>query len=221
MRFLTVALVIAAAGVARAQQPVAPAPEATAAPAPRPTLALAIGYGFARDDSQGATVAATATPPVFLADGELIGRSGVGFLARVGTVAGEGDFNLKYDRLAIAAALEWRPLARPGEGELRWGERVVRRIALEVGLGMDHLNGGAHAAQRYGLHLGMHVDLPLSGGADTGLFVRAAIGRRVGLLGDDQLCRQTRVEQGRTECVSTIPIDDTVLEGYLLLGAAF
>lgn len=73
--------------------------------------------------------------------------------------------NVPVDRLGFDAMLVVRPFADFLFGDGRYQLRVLRALALDLGLGYERdsrISGGPEEVDRFGGRLGVHVDLPLT-----------------------------------------------------------
>ncbi len=187
----------------------------------RPLFALSVGMGFSPESFlTAASAGAPAQRPSslsFLFDGEIMGRSGIGFLGRMVGLDGEEDKRIGYDRVVATGALEVRPLAIGGAPATEFAARFLRRLAGEVGLAYEKVNAGANDTYRIGLHLGVHADLPLGGTGDRGLFLRVGAARRIGFAGRDEIKNLPICPAMVSQC----PVSDTVVDLHALVGAAF
>ncbi len=216
--------VLALAGVAGAD-PLAAAQASGGEGAPaepdRPLFALSVGMGFSPESFTTVPVGSTASERpsslAFLFDGEIMGRGGLGFLARMVGLGGEEDKRIGYDRVVATGALEVRPLTLTGVAGSDFGGRLLRRVAGEVGLAYERVNSGANDTYRIGLHLGLHADVPLGGSGDRGLFLRLGVARRIGFAGRDEIKNLPICPAMVSQC----PVSDTALDLHALVGASF
>ncbi len=187
----------------------------------RPLFALSVGMGFSPEGFTTAPVGSTASERPsslsFLFDGEIMGRSGLGFLGRMVGLGGEEDKRIGYDRVVATGALEVRPLTLAGIAASDFAARALRRVAGEVGLAYERVNSGANDTYRIGLHLGLHADLPLGGVGDRGLFLRLGVARRIGFAGRDEIKNLPICPAMVSQC----PVSDTALDLHALVGASF
>jgi hypothetical protein len=152
---------------ARAEQGPPPSPDDGEAPpaAPtvaRPWLAMSIGMGVTAD-STGFDHCCKSIP-AFVAMGD-IGDGRLGFEAAAFASQATGRLygdpvNMPVDRLSLDALLVARPLARD-RLEQAYGWRVARTIAVELGPGVERDGRGPMGGSRAGVHLGMHLEIPL------------------------------------------------------------
>jgi hypothetical protein len=168
----------------------------------RPRLEVAIGYGGSIDGTGLAHTGTTVLPAFFAMAG--FGDGLVGFDVGVFSNNATGRFqapDIPVDRIGLDAMLAVRPWVRhrprdtshhrhdtgyrPPAAE--YGLRVLRTLAADVGFGVERLSrisGGPQAAERVGLRVGGHVDLPLlpaANAARSDLRLRLGVRRLIGI----------------------------------------
>ena len=157
--------------------------EATEAALPwRPRLSLAAGMGITFD-ATGST-GGTHTIPAFFAVGGF-GDGLMGFDLGSFASSASGRFPAgtnPVDRLALDAFGVVRPAARLAPGNRRYGWRLLRTAAAEVGLGLEREGRVTGSGSRLALNTGARVELPLTrAGEASELRLRLAVRRDVGL----------------------------------------
>jgi hypothetical protein len=182
---------LAAAPVARAQEPPVTLPaEAlteTMAPdlPPRPRLSLAVGMG-ATFDSTGFSDGAHLIPAFFGVGGFGDGLAGFDLGAFSSSASGRyppsSVDQVPVDRLALDAFGVIRPAARLHRDDRRYGYRVLRTLAVELGLGLERDGRTMVSGSRFEVHTGARVELPLTpAGLPSELRLRLAMRRAIGL----------------------------------------
>jgi len=194
MRVPLALLVCLWAGSARAQVgtspplPTGPMPAleqgtAPEAPPPRPRMSLAVGFG-ASLDATGFSDGAHAIPAFFGQGG--FGDGLLGFELGAFSTAASGRFHASdaapIDRLGLDGFFVVRPAAGAGRDDARYGMRVVRTLAAEVGLGYERDGRTSGAGSRFQIHTGARVELPLTpAGRPSELRLRLGFRRAIGL----------------------------------------
>ena len=173
------------AAVAAVAAGIAWAPRAHADPAARPRFEVALGMGASLDDAGLRTSGASPVPAFFVMAG--FGSGVVGIDLGLFTNSANGRFrapNVPVDRLGLDAMLVVRPGVRLARDDRRYGARVARAAAIDLGLGYERdsrITRGPEAVDRFGLRLGAHIDIPLTAASDTSeLRLRLAVRRFVG-----------------------------------------
>jgi hypothetical protein len=167
----------------------APAPgvaaDAVAGAATRPQVEVAVGMG-ASFDNAGLRAAGMSAIPAFFAMGGF-GGGVLGLDLGLFVNSANGRFrapNVPVDRLAVDAMLVIRPGVGLRPDDTRYGLRIVRTAALDVGLGYEraaHIAQKAEALNRFGTRVGAHLDVPLTAaGAPSELRLRVAVRRFIG-----------------------------------------
>ncbi|HZL16208.1 MAG TPA: hypothetical protein VFG23_00555 [Polyangia bacterium] len=163
----------------------APAEAVESAPPWRPRLSLAAGMGATFDATGFA--GGTHTIPAFFAVGGF-GDGLMGFDLGSFASSASGRFHSSadnpVDRLALDAFGVVRPAARLARGDrrCRYCWRVLRTAAAEVGLGFERDGRVTGSGNRFALHTGARVELPLTrSGQASELRLRLAVRRDVGL----------------------------------------
>lgn len=180
----SLALVAAAlaGGRARADDAAAALPVRAAS---RPAIEVALGMGASIDDA-GLHADGVSAVPSFYATGGF-GRGTLGFDVGVFVNSATGRFrtpNVPVDRLGFDGMLVVRPFADFVPGDERYRTRVLRALALDLGLGFERdsrIANGPEAVDRFGARVGVHVDVPLSpAAASSELRLRLTARRFVG-----------------------------------------
>ncbi|HXJ21733.1 MAG TPA: hypothetical protein VMT03_16030 [Polyangia bacterium] len=179
---------------ARAQQvqlapliPMQPPPMIESAPPPdlppRPRMSLGVGMGACLD-STGFSDGTHAIPAFFAGGGFGDGLAGFELGAFASSASGRYPVATAapVDRLALDAFGVLRPAARVRPDDLRYGFRVLRAVAAELGLGYERDGRTTGAATRWVIHTGARVDFPLlPPGLVSELRLRLAYRRAIGL----------------------------------------
>ncbi|HVV52686.1 MAG TPA: hypothetical protein VHO06_23705 [Polyangia bacterium] len=153
-----------------------------APPPPRPRLSLAVGMGLTRDATGfggGAHVI-----PAFVAEGGFgDGLAGVDLSATSTSASGRfPNTDEPVDRLALDAFGVLRPAARYRRDDTRYRLRVLRALAVELGLGFERDGTTMASGTRFVVHTGARVELPLArAGQGSELRLRVAVRRAFGL----------------------------------------
>ncbi len=190
--FASLALAAAAAIVsspARADEPTVgdgvPAfATATAPIASRPQLEVAVGMGASIDDA-GLGAAGLSAVPSFYATGGF-GEGTFGFDLGVFVNSATGRYrapNVPVDRLGFDGMLVLRPFADLSPGDDRYRMRVLRALALDLGIGYERdsrITRVPEELARFGARVGIHADIPLTpAGARSELRLRLTARRFV------------------------------------------
>ena len=136
--------------------PVPPQPE------PRPRISVAVGMG-ATFDSSGFASGATHAIPEFMATGGF-GDGRVGFDISVFSSAASGRYrnDAPVDRLSLDGFAVFRPLASQLPADtVHYASRVLRTLAVELGLGFERDSQVVRSGSRAGVHTGARIELPL------------------------------------------------------------
>ena len=180
----------------------------SAAGAERPRISVAVGMG-ASFESSGLSPARTAAVPSFFAVGGF-GQGLVGLDFGLLATTASGRFrapDMPVDRLGIDAMLVIRPWAWKYPPDTPWfGQRLLRSLAAEVGVGYEHDSRGLQSGSRMGLRGGARVDVPLFPAEASQLCVRLAVRRLYGFF---------------TPRLEPIDVKDTGLEAYAALVLSF
>ena len=136
----------------------------------RPRLSAGVGMGASLDRT-GLVGSRTVPVPAF----QVQLGFGAGFLGvelRVFSTQASGRYHqrpadggppdMPADRLALDALLAVRPFAPRFPESLRWIDRSLRMVTINLGLAAENASVGAPSALRVGPVLGGHIDLPLS-----------------------------------------------------------
>ncbi|HVY40164.1 MAG TPA: hypothetical protein VHM31_19630 [Polyangia bacterium] len=155
---------------------------ATAAP-PRPRMSLAVGFG-ASLDATGFGDGTHAIPAFFGQGG--FGDGVLGFELGAFSTAASGRFHASdaapIDRLGLDGFFVIRPAAGVGADDVRYGMRVLRILAAEVGLGYERDGRTSGAGSRFQIHTGARIELPLTpAGRSSELRLRLGFRRAIGL----------------------------------------
>ncbi|HVT06333.1 MAG TPA: hypothetical protein VHO67_02700 [Polyangia bacterium] len=130
---------------------------------PRPRMSLAVGFG-ASLDATGFTDGAHAIPAFFGQGG--FGDGWLGFELGAFSTAASGRFHAgdaaPVDRLGLDAFFVLRPAAGVGGDDVRYGLRVLRTLAAEVGVGYERDGRTSGAGSRFQIHTGARIELPLT-----------------------------------------------------------
>ena len=204
---------------APAAEPAAPLPPVTTAhlpepelppEAPRPRFSLALGMGVSFDQS-GLTPQRTARIPSFFAVGGFgDGFIGLDFAVFANNASGRYRApDVPVDRLAADALVAWRPACHGIDPEATaWGWRLLRTIALELGVGYERDGRGAGVDHRFGPRVGGRVELPLTRAGDPSQLRLRLGGRR--------FFGGTKVSGA-----ADLPLKDSTLELYGALAVIF
>ena len=153
--------------------------------ASRPAIEIALGMGASIDDA-GLHADGLSAVPSFYATGGF-GKGTFGFDVGVFVNSAVGRFrtpNDPVDRLGFDGMLVVRPFAEFVPGDERYRTRVLRALALDLGLGFERdsrIANGPEVVDRFGARVGAHADVPLSpAGARSELRLRFTARRFVG-----------------------------------------
>jgi hypothetical protein len=153
---------------------------------PRPRMELAVGVGASLDDGGFDQAQGAAVPSFFVMGGFGGGTVGVDLGVFASSAAGRyhEPSVLPVDRLGVQGILVVRPLAELWPADWRYGMRVVRLMAVDVGLGVERASRFVRASEtvnRIGSLIGLHFDLPLTPlGSSRELRLRLALRRFYG-----------------------------------------
>jgi hypothetical protein len=184
--------VLALLAAPAAAQSLAPLPVETpgladSTPAPivvtRPRFSVAIGLGSTFDDA-GFTDGRHAIPAFFAVGGAGDGLLGVDFLAFASSASGrfQAQDASPVDRLGMDAFGVLRPAGRFRSNDRRYGMRVLRTLAAELGLGLEREGRRDSSGSRFAIHTGGRFELPLTPATDASeLRLRLAVRRDFGL----------------------------------------
>jgi hypothetical protein len=150
---------------------------------PRPRMSLAAGMG-ACFDATGFPDGTHAVPAFFGIGG--FGDGLAGFELGAFASSASGRYLMAgyapIDRLALDAFGVVRPAARVRPDDLRYGSRVLRTIAVELGLGYERDGHTTASGSRVQIHTGARIELPLTpAGQASELRLRLAYRRAIGL----------------------------------------
>ena len=151
------------------------------APPPRPRLSLAVGMGATRD-AAGFSNGGHFIPAFFGVGG--FGDGLIGFDLGAFSSAASGRFpttESPVDRLALDAFGVLRPAARVRPGDERYRMRVLRTVAVELGLGFERDGQVVISGSRWVIHTGARIEFPLTSGQTGELRLRLAVRRAFGL----------------------------------------
>ena len=175
---------------ARAQTPSAwvPPPEILSGgatsepePAPRPRLSVSVGMG-ATFDAVGFPDGTRAVPAFFATGGAGDGLVGLDFGVFASSAIGRVARANPVDRQSLSAFAVVRPGAPLDAGVGGYAGRVLRTLALEAGLGIERDGRTADSADRFFVHLGARLELPLTPAGETSeLRLRLGVMRNLGL----------------------------------------
>jgi hypothetical protein len=153
--------------------------------ASRPAIEIALGMGASIDDA-GLHADGVSAVPSFYATGGF-GKGTFGFDVGVFVNSATGRYrapNVPVDRLGFDGMLVVRPFAELVSGDERYRMRVVRALAVDLGLGVERdsrIANGPEVVDRFGGRVGVHADVPLSPtGARSELRLRFTARRFVG-----------------------------------------
>lgn len=188
---LAVALALSLAGsAARAQAPGAwvPPPDIVSGgaveepvPSPRPRMSVAIGMGTTFD-SVGFADGTHALPAFFATGGIGDGLLALDLEAFASSAIGRVASANPVDRLSLSVFGVVRPAARLRPGHSGYAMRVLRTLAAEGGLGFERDGRAVDSGNRFLVHLGARVELPLTpSGESSELRLRLGVSRNVGL----------------------------------------
>jgi hypothetical protein len=151
----------------------------------RPAIELALGMGASIDDA-GLHADGLSAVPSFYATGGF-GKGTFGFDVGLFANSAVGRYrtpNDPVDRLGFDGMLVVRPFADFVPGDGRYRTRVLRALALDLGLGFERdsrVTNGPEVVDRFGARVGVHADVPLSpAGARSELRLRFTARRFVG-----------------------------------------
>ena len=180
---LALVAALLAGGRARADDAVGVAPPGPVAS--RPAIELALGTGASIDDA-GMRAAGLSAVPSFYATGGF-GQGMFGFDVGLFANSATGRYrtpNVPVDRLGFDGMLVIRPFADFVPADERYRMRVLRMLALDLGLGYERdsrLSPGPESVDRFGARVGVHADVPLTpAGARSELRLRFTARRFVG-----------------------------------------
>jgi hypothetical protein len=154
--------------------------------ASRPRLNVGVGMG-ASFESAGLGTAGTSLVPAFFATGGVGDDWPIGVeLAAFATSASgrfHGEHDAPIDRLALAVVGVARPFAwKLRLDDPRYLARVLRGLAVELGVGVERDGTTIRAGSRVGVHGGARLELPLSRAPERKeLRLRFAVRRMQGL----------------------------------------
>lgn len=144
----------------------APARAQSESPA-RPRIEVAVGVGASLDDGGRKDSPGAVVPSFFVMGG--FGGGLVGVDLGVFANSANGRYHdpsvMPVDRLGIHAIMVVRPLAELWPADWRYGMRIARTMAIDLGLGVERASRLARAAEtvnRIGSLLGLHIDVPLT-----------------------------------------------------------
>jgi hypothetical protein len=151
-------------------------------PVPRPRLSAAVGMA-ATFDGVGFGDAGTRTLPAFIGAGGVgDGLWGFDFFAYASSGIGRSRKYDPVDRLGLDLLGVVRPAARVRPEDRRYGYRVLRTLAGELGLGLERVGRAMSSGSRFVVHAGARVELPLTPeGGSSELRVRLGVRRDLGL----------------------------------------
>ncbi len=157
-------------------------PAAAGPAASRPQIEVAVGMGASIDDAGLRAAGLSAVPSFYATGGFGQGTFGVDLGLFANSATGRYRVpNVPVDRLGFDAMLVVRPFADWRLGDGRYGLRVARSLALDLGLGYERdsrIPRVPEEVNRFGARVGVHVDLPLTpAGARSELRLRLT-GRR-------------------------------------------
>lgn len=182
---------LAAAPVARAQEPPVTLPAEALTETmppdlpPRPRMSLAVGMG-ATLDSTGFSDGAHLIPAFFGVGGFGDGLGGFDLGAFSSSASGRTPPSaidqVPVDRLALDAFGVIRPAARVHRDDRRYGYRVLHTVAAELGIGLERDGRTMVSGSRFEIHTGARVEFPLTpAGLPSELRLRLAMRRAIGL----------------------------------------
>jgi hypothetical protein len=150
---------------------------------PRPRMSLAAGMGVSFD-SAGLPDGTHPIPAFFGIGG--FGDGLAGFELGAFSSSAQGRYTMAgftpIDRLALDAFGVVRPAARVRPDDLRYRYRVLRTLAVELGLGYERDGTTTASGSRAQIHTGARVELPLTpAGQASELRLRIAYRRAFGL----------------------------------------
>jgi len=173
------------------------------------TVAIAMGATY---DSAGLS-SAHAITAFFATGGAGDGLLGVDFQVFASNASGHfhGVTDNPVDRLAFDGFGVFRPAGRFRLDDSRYRMRVLRALGAELGLGLEREERHDGSGNRFTIHLGARVDLPLTRVTDASeVRLRLAVRRDFGLFTPQVFS---------TTSGQVTPIGDTVVE--LFGGLAF
>jgi hypothetical protein len=134
--------------------------------ASRPRIEIALGMGASIDDAGLRAAGLSAVPSFYATGGFGEGAFGVdlGLFANSATGRYRSP-NVPVDRLGFDAMLVVRPFADFFPGDGRYRMRVLRAVALDLGLSYERdsrLAPGPEEVDRFGSRVGVHIDVPLT-----------------------------------------------------------
>lgn len=154
--------------------------------ASRPPIEVAIGMGASIDDA-GLRAAGLSAVPSFYATGGF-GRGTFGFDLGVFVNSATGRYrtpNVPVDRLGVDGILVVRPFSDLYRSDGSYEVRVLRALALDLGLGYERdsrIARGSEDISRLGARVGIHADFPLTPAlARSQLLLRLTARRFVGV----------------------------------------
>jgi hypothetical protein len=185
-RIAAASLALVAAALASGWARADDAAGALSAPvASRPAIEIALGMGASIDDA-GLHADGLSAVPSFYATGGF-GKGTFGFDVGLFANSAVGRYrtpNDPVDRLGFDGMLVVRPFAELVPGDERYRMRVLRALALDLGLGYERdsrIANGPEVVDRFGARVGVHADVPLSpAGARSELRLRFTARRFVG-----------------------------------------
>jgi hypothetical protein len=172
--------------------------------ASRPPIEVAVGMGASIDDA-GLRAAGLSAVPSFYATGGF-GQGTFGFDLGVFVNSATGRYrtpNVPIDRLGVDGMLVVRPFADLYRARSSYDTRVLRALALDLGLGYERdsrIARGSEDISRIGARVGIHADFPLTPArARSELRLRLTARRFVGVTSptfpEGDPASDTRVEQ--------------------------
>jgi hypothetical protein len=153
---------------------------------PRPRMEVAVGVGASLDDGGFDQAKGAAVPSFFVMGGFGSGTLGVDLGVFASSAAGRyhEPSVMPVDRLGLEGILVVRPLADHWPTDWRYGMRVLRLTAIDVGLGVERASRFVRVPEtvyRIGSLIGLHFDLPLTPlAASRELRLRLAVRRFYG-----------------------------------------
>jgi hypothetical protein len=124
----------------------------------------------------------------------------------VTTTGAVGPSDMPVDRQAIDVMLAFRPFTLTGPDATRWVNRVGRAVTANLGVALETASVGPPSVIRIGPIVGLHFDLPLTSGPDSG-DLRIRIDARRMFAGQGQ--------------AGTVTVSDTQLEAFGGLALVF
>jgi hypothetical protein len=182
-------------------------------PVARPRFVAAIGMG-ASFDQTGFVNEDTHAVPAFFGTGAIgDGLGGFEFLGYASSGQGRWRADDAIDRLGLDLYGVVRPAARFRPDEAGYGQRVLRTLGAELGLGFERDGKTTSSGTRFVVHTGARLELPITPpGGSSELRARIGVRRDWGLY-------RPKIDGPTAGTVTTV--GDTIAEIYAALVLVF